>query len=231
MISNFKGGLPASFKWKSTDRGVVRDRSAKWTDWDNKVSSLNHKQVPATSLAETMSERQCYVINNVFARCNSYISRFEMTARSNRFSSLKFDFKTTLEEKNTSPFVFEAIFHCVKWCHGIYDHWLSPQFLARMISLGKHSSRKFTHQARIADNCGLFTEKQVVLVNTKVETKAGSIFRILPSWTMSDVQSSSPSMGMDFAWNERSIVLASVRHLTSLTQKYFTLDVGWQDKW
>lgn len=69
VTSSFVGGLPASFKLTSSDWGVVRCRSVKWTDSNNKVSSLNHKQVPATSL-DTVKGRNAIIAALEFSEEN-----------------------------------------------------------------------------------------------------------------------------------------------------------------
>lgn len=84
--SNFEGGLPASFKLTFSDRSVKRDRSIKWTYWNNKVSSLNHKQVPATSLA-------------VASRGTAMLS----TTSSQDFNSYNSSFRSDGGDRNVSP--------------------------------------------------------------------------------------------------------------------------------
>lgn len=145
VTSSFVGGLPASFKLTSSDWGVVRCRSVKWTDSNNKVSSLNHKQVPATSL-DTVKGRNAKLSTSP-QDYNSYNSRVENNSEIPNVCLRQIWLQDDLT-RNSSCFVFEALVYCVKWCHGIYDQWLSPQILAWMISLGKHSSRRFTLRAR-----------------------------------------------------------------------------------
>ena len=96
VTSSFVGGLPASFKLTSSDWGVVRCRSVKWTDSNNKVSSLNHKHVPATSL-DTVKGRNAK-LSTSSQDYNSYNSRVEKTARFRTYLLAKFDFKMILQE-------------------------------------------------------------------------------------------------------------------------------------
>lgn len=146
------------------------------------MSSLNHLQVPASSLAiiyrrnatlSTLSDQgynsyKLPVRNDGELRYRSILS----------FFLAKFEFKMTLAANNTSSFDFEAIVHCVKWCHEIYDQWFSPQILARMISLNKHSSRTFRVQTRSAAfflrSC-VVIQKNTHLRNTK-DVKQGRKF-------------------------------------------------------
>jgi len=163
---------------------------------------------------------------------NSYNSRVEMTARFRTSLLAKFDFKMILDEQNTSSFVFEAIVYCVKWCHGIYDQWLSPQILAWMISLGKHSSRRFTLRARNSlwsPKTVYFSPKSNVLVNQKLKPRPEVFFQFchLANVIGCSIDVLRPRRDWTLpVWNERSYPSSTPFHMYFTRTKIF--HPGWR---